>query len=151
MLTPADYDRIIVGETKLLCTMKPGKHVYGWTEDMDGMVGLYCTVTEIDKNCIKLAHPFHGKSYSFDPRILAMMESPEIEVKIKDNSFKVAKALELDFFANNCLSADYSAIKKMMKSKRMLEFDNFAIEHIEKNCPRVFGVLMSRNKLRKVG
>ena len=146
-------------ETDTLATLKPGVSIvicrerhnnydYGWADEMDDMVNRPYTIYELKHEAIVLQHE-NGKYFTFHRKILDLYEEPCVTFKFKDIHLSGVKQLTSTFLEQNCLSEDFAAMKKILKTKKTILVSETLLETIDKQCPRVLGVLISNNKLTK--
>ncbi len=146
-----DLVHILPGVTQVLFDDDENPE-YGWVDDdMDDMIGGTFLVQEVLSEGVILKHP-SGKKYSFHYSTITLVKSvPYFDTHIENVPVSCINKLELSFFERHCNYNDYAAIKKMLKAKRVLEFDKDTLNQIQQQYPRVIGAMLSNKKLKKVG
>ena len=147
-----ELTKVIPGVTSVVCFAEDGENPkYGWSDDMDDMIGKPFLVHEILPDGVILKH-FSNRRYQFHYSILDIVKNEKyFKTTVENIPVSCINKLELSFFENNCNYEDYTGMKKILKTKRVLEFDKDTLADIQQQYPRVIGVMLSNNKLKKVG
>ena len=150
MIEQDEFVKIKPGVTKVICRERHNNYDYGWANEMDVLLNVPTIVSEIRNDAVVLRDE-NGRAFSFHRKIVDLYEDPCIEFTFKNTKMSGVKQLSSSFFESNCLGEDYAAIKKILKTKKTVLISETFLDTIDKQCPRVLGVLISNNKLKKTG
>lgn len=148
MIDQEEFLKIKPGVTQVICRERHSNYDYGWADEMDDMLNKPLIVLELRNDSVVLCGE-SGRKFSFHRKIIDLYEEPCVELTFKNTKMSGVKQISSSFFENNCLSEDFAAIKKILKTKKTVIISDALLENIDKQCPRVLGVLISNNKLKK--
>lgn len=148
MIEQEEFSKIKPGITRVICKERHDNYDYGWAEEMNELINIPLVVLDLRNDAVVLCGE-SGRNFSFHRKIVDLYEEPHVEITFKNTKMSGVKQLNSSFFESNCLAEDFAAVKKILKTKKTVIISEAFLDNIEKQCPRVLGVLISNNKLKK--
>lgn len=148
MIEQDEFVKIKPGITIVICRERHNNYDYGWANEMDALLNVPTVVSKLRKDAVILQDE-DGRAFTFHRRIIDLYEDICIELTFKNTKMSGVKQLSSTFFENNCLGEDYAEIKKIIKTKKTILISETFLDIIDEKCPRVLGVMISNNKLKK--
>ena len=136
------------GVSVVICKARHNNYDFGWADDMDDMLNKPYIVYDLKNEAVVLQHE-DGRCFKFHRKILDLYEDASLTLNFRDVKLLGVKQLTNSFLEQNCLTEDYAVMKKILKAKKTVLLSEALLETIDKQCPRVLGVLLSNNKLTK--
>lgn len=146
-----EYKQIVPGQTKVICHTRSTDMPGGWNPHMDEMVGKVYIVHQTGDKRVWLQYS-DDYIYSFDHRYVELYREAFIPIVWRQHKFMCVSEIHLRYLKEKTLSEDLSKLSKIIdaKGKSSITVTPDILENIQNNCPRVIGVLLSNNLIKRV-
>jgi hypothetical protein len=150
-MTPEEFKQLKIGDL-VVCYEIDETMPFGWDDKMDELIGLPLTVTDKIDNGVKIEY---NDLYYFTYHV------NNIEMYKKDHDFFILnnykyiylKPIIPEYLGAFTLNEDFkiycNLYNKFKKNNSYVYFSKKLYFEIKQECPRVIGVLISRNFIKK--
>ena len=146
--------KVVEGTTFVVCPKRAYNMDEGWDKEMDGMVGIPLLVHETTRDTAYLAAPKTGNIYAFGYRYLELLDDvKQVPIVLGEYKFLINETINPYVIREAALSVDKSILRKIKGID--LDSTNISIKaeqlaDIQQKCPRIVGVLLCNNLMKRV-
>ncbi|MBV5347496.1 hypothetical protein JZU46_04685 [bacterium] len=146
-----DLVEIIPGKTKVICYIRDKNMPGGWNSSMDNMVGKPYIVEHVNGEHVHLRYN-EEHSFSFYYLNLELFNSASfILLDWQGRKLKCLRKIYSDSLRGCSLAEDFIAMKESVQTvNKCFESTPENLDIIQQKCPRIIGVLLSNNFIKRV-